>query len=202
MRFQRMTMAPVVLTFALAGGCASPAVHYGRVVGSPGSQRDDAVRPVVGARFVDFTYVDDEGKSQRLKDHLGEYTFLIFTKCGDEAHTLASQEVRELVHDTQDIDFNDIVAFDVYHAEGGCGFDDPCRLTEQDSSYFSICDARGEVAELYGVGHQNQIVVIGPDGRIVDGAPVTSLDELKTRVKERIDQYTAYKRQMLVRATY
>jgi cytochrome oxidase Cu insertion factor (SCO1/SenC/PrrC family) len=186
----------------LAGGCAGPAVHHGRVVGSPGGQSDEAVRPAVGASFVDFSYVDDEGKPQRLKDHLGDYTFLIFTRCGDDLHSLASQEIRELVHATQDRDYNEIIAFDIYWSEAGCEGDDPCRLAEPDSSYFSICDARGEVASLYGVAHQNEIIVVGPDGRIVDGASVASLEELKARVRERIEKYTAYKREYLAQVYY
>jgi hypothetical protein len=202
MTFHRMTVAPIALTVALVGGCASPAVHHGHVVGSPGGEREEAVRPGVGARFLDFTYVDDEGNAQRLKDHLGEYTFLILTRCGDDPHSLASREIRELVHATHDPGYNDIVAFDVYRSDGGCGADDPCRLTERDSSYFSICDGRGEVADLYGAGHENQIIVIGPDRRIVDEASVASLDQLKARVKERIDRYTTYKRERLTWATY
>ncbi len=202
MRVYQIATGLSVLAVALAGGCASPAAHHGRVVASSGGQQEEKLRPNVGERFLDFTYVDDEGKTQRLKDHLGDYTFLIFTKCGDEMHSMASKEIRDLVHATQDREFNEIVAFDVYWSEGGCQGDDPCRLTEQDFSYFSICDARGEVANLYGVGHLNEILVIGPDGRVIDGASVSSLDELKTRIKERIDKYTDRKREYLTQVMY
>jgi hypothetical protein len=200
MRSCGIAAAPVVFTLALAGGCTSPAVHYGRAVESPSGQPESAVRPAVGARFLDFSYVDDAGERQRLKDHLGDYTFLIFTRCGDEMHTQASREIRELVHATEDRRFNEIVAFDIYRTEGACGPGDPCRLAERDSNYFSICDPRGEVADLYGVGHHNQVIVIGPDRRIVDAASVASLNELEARVKERIAQYTAHKSVWLTRA--
>jgi hypothetical protein len=171
---------------AMVAGCATMRGHRGQVV-----------QPQVGTPYMDFTYVGDDGKPHRLSEHLGDFTVLAFTKCGGDLHGPVSRELAELVRVTEEHGVVRTIGFDIHWSENGCPQGKSCHLIEQNANLYSICDARGIVRDLYGADRKNQIFVIGPDGKIIDSAPATQFEALKTRFRRVVQDYAARKREAL-----
>jgi hypothetical protein len=169
MRYVISTVRVFVGTGLLAAlaGCASSPVRRGQVL-----------EPAVGTSFADFTYVDANGRPRTLGENLGDFTILVFTKCGSDQHSPASKALVDLVRGSQDPGIAKTVGFDIHWSETGCAQGDNCHLISEGANLYSICDAKGIVRELYGADDHNQVFFIGSDKRIVDKGSVAEWDSL------------------------
>lgn len=186
MTFRRYGIAGAVVITALMAGCATTDAHRGRVV-----------QPQVGTSYMDFTYVDVQGRSHRLGDHLGDFTVLVFTKCGGDMHSPMSGRLEDLVRVTQDVGVVHTIGYDIHWSEKGCSHGKSCHLIEQNDDLYSVCDARGIVRDLYSADSEAQLFVIGPHGKIIDSAPLNEFDKLKDRFRRTVQDYAAEKREAM-----
>ena len=170
---------------ATVGGCASSA--------SSSAQLGRVVEPEIGAPFADFTYVDAEGQPQMLAGQLGDFTILVFTKCGGDLHGPVARPLAELVRENQGPGVVKTVGFDIHWSEVGCTQSDGSHLLAPAPNLYSICDAKGVVRTFYGADDRNQVFVIGPDHRIVDRGSAGNWEALRARVHQRVDAYRQQK---------
>jgi hypothetical protein len=148
---------------ALLGGCVSPQARRGTVV-----------QAEVGNRFPNFTFQDERGTTRDLSQNLGDFTVLVFSECGEDLHGPASTVVVDLVHSNQESGYAETVGFDVHWSKNGCPQHGDCHLLEGGPHIFSICDARAQVRDLYRIDSGDEIIVIGPDRRIVARTPISN----------------------------
>lgn len=146
-----------LVAIGLLTGCVSPQARRGRVI-----QAD------IGNRFPNFTFLDEHGTAQDLSQNLGDFTVLVFSECGEDVHGPVSAALVDLVQPNQEPGYASTVGFDIHWSKDGCPHHSDCHLLEGGTHIFSICDARAQVRALYGVESDQEIVVIGPDRRIVD----------------------------------
>jgi len=138
------------------------------------------VQAEVGNRFPNFTFQDERGTTQDLGQNLGDFTVLVFSECGEDLHGPTSQALTDLVHANQEPGYVETIGFDIHWSKEGCSNHDDCHLLEGGPRIFSICDARSQVHHLYGVTSDVEIVVIGPDRRIVDRAQGSEFKKVAT----------------------
>lgn len=189
----RAAVRPMALPFLVSfgalmlfGGCASPQARIGRVA-----------TPEIGGPYLEFTYLDADGRPHRLGEHLGDFTLLAFTRCQDEMHGPVAEKLADLVRVSQDPGLASSVGFDIHWSDSGCPEQNQCHAISKNQFLFSICDARGATRQMYGVGAEDQFFVIGPDGRIWDRAPASQFDTLETKYRAFFRNYAIEKRQQL-----
>jgi len=163
---------------ALLAGCVSPQARRGRVV-----------EAAIGDHFANFTFQDERSKMQDLGQNLGDFTVLVFSECGEDLHGPMSKAVVDLVHANQEPGYVETVGFDIHWSTDGCPHRDDCHLLEGGPHIFSICDARSRVRDLYRADAGGEIIVIGPDRRIVDRGPLHELDSISRRLAQRFSQH-------------
>jgi hypothetical protein len=162
----------------LLGGCLSPQARQGRVLEGKG-----------GDSFPDFTFMDQEGRTRSLRQHLGDFTVLAFTQCGGELHESVSGDLTALVKANQEPGYADTVGYDIHWCEDGCKHADRCHLIEGKTHLFSICDARSVVRDLYEARDGGQLVVIGPDRRIALRDSASNMSLVKGRLQRMFDDH-------------
>lgn len=154
-------------TAGLMGGCVSPQARRGRVVEAQ-----------VGERAPSFTFQDERGKTHELAGDLGDFTVLIFSECGTDMHREVSNELLDLVRANQEPGYVETVGFDIHWSRDGCPQHSDCHLLEGGPRVYSICDARAQARDLFGAHLPQEIVIIGPDRRIVLRAPASDIDSV------------------------
>lgn len=162
------------------GGCtsASSADNWGR-----------AVEPDIGTSFADFTYSDGNGRVQTLSRHLGDFTVLVFTKCGSGSHASVATPLERLVRDGQDPGIVRTVGFDIHWSESGCRQDGACHLLIASRDTYSICDGKGAVRALYGADARNPVFLIGPNRQIIEKGSTEDWESTQARFYDRIYSY-------------
>ncbi len=82
------------------------------------------------------------------------------------------------------------VGFDIHWSKDGCSQHSDCHLLEGGAYIFSICDARAQARNLYGVESDQEIVVIGPDRRIVTRSRGPDFSGLAASLSSMFDDYS------------
>lgn len=161
-------MRPIIIVLTTAatfvGGCVSPQSRRGMVV-----------QAEVGQSFPNFTFQDERGVTQDLGKNLGDFTILVFSECGQGMHGPISAALVDLVHANQEPGYVETFGFDIHRSKNGCPGHRNCHLLEGGPRLFSICDARATASGLYGVDSTDEIVIIGPDQKIVHRAPMEDI---------------------------
>lgn len=160
------------VALALLGGCASSQARTGRVA-----------TPEIGGPCLEFTYLDTDGRPHRLGERLGDFTLLAFTRCQAKMHGQVAERLADLVRVNQDPGFVSTVGFDIHWSDSGCPDQDQCHVISTNEFLYSICDARGAIRHVYGVGAEDEFFVIGPDGRIWDSAPARQFESLEAKYR-------------------
>ncbi|MCO6438627.1 MAG: hypothetical protein J5J06_16160 [Phycisphaerae bacterium] len=174
----KSTILIALAPLALLTGCVSPQARRGRVI-----QAD------VGNRFPNFTFQDERGTAQDLSQNLGDFTVLVFSECGEDLHGPVSAALVDLVQPNQEPGYSETVGFDIHWSRDGCRYHSDCHLLEGGPHIFSICDGRSQVRDLYDADAAGEIIVIGPDRRIVDRAPMRELDSISSRLARRFSDH-------------
>lgn len=176
-------MKPMIITslatIALLGGCVSPQTRRGMVV-----------QAQVGNHFPNFTFEDERGGTQDLGQNLGDFTVLVFSECGEDLHGPVSKTLVNLVHGNQEPGYVETVGFDIHWSKDGCPHHSDCHLLEGGPHIFSICDARAQVRDLYSVDSVDEIVVIGPDRRIISRAPTSESETVSRTLAHQFAEHT------------
>lgn len=161
-------MKPVIVILLVATflpGCVSPQARRGMVV-----------QAEVGQPFPNFTFQDERGVTQDLGKNLGDFTILVFSECGQGMHGPVSDALVDLVRVNQEPGYVETVGFDIHWSRNGCANHTDCHLLEGGPRTYSICDARAQVSHLYGVDSGDEIVIIGPERKIVSRASMADIE--------------------------
>lgn len=152
----------------LLGGCVSPQARRGRVV-----------QAEVGGRHPNFTFQDERGKTQSLTGNLGDFTVLVFTECGEDLHGPVSKALVDLVRPNQEPGYARNVGFDIHWSKDGCPHHSDCHFLEGGTNIFSIRDARAQARDLYRADSGGEIIVNGPDSRVIERASICEIIDLR-----------------------
>lgn len=171
----RSQIVTVVLVLTL-GGCAAPKSSRGWISGAQ-----------VGNPFPDFVYVDDQGVRRSLRNLAGDFTVLAFSRCDTDTHGPAAGLLQEIVSENAAAAFVRVVGVDVHWFDGRCDHGH-CHIVAENPNLFSICDATGTVRRLYGVEGGDSLVVIDPNGRIVQVFKQSDSQAARTWLKRAISR--------------
>lgn len=141
-----------------------------------------------GKPFPDFVYLDDHGTRRSLRNLAGDFTVLAFTRCDQNTHGPAAGALQQIVLENAGTPFVRVVGVDVHWFEGQCDHG-RCHLVRDDRNLFSICDATGAVRRLYSLKGEKPIdgvVVIGPDGRVIQMAQEVENEKFRAELRSTI----------------
>lgn len=135
--------------------------------------------PSVGHHYFDFSFLDEEGRHRSLRNSLGDFTILAFTRCDSSTHTVTSRLLDGLVAEHRDNRAVTVVGIDVHWSAQRCSTHDHCHLLGAKRNTMSICDATGFIRRLYGVSNDDELILIGPDRRVIATATASYPDRLQ-----------------------
>ncbi|GMU35268.1 MAG: hypothetical protein AMXMBFR20_31400 [Planctomycetia bacterium] len=144
-------------------------------------------RAQIGAAYPDFVFVDDEGISRSLGNHLGDFTVLAFTRCDRDTHGPAAAILRNIITEHRQAALVKVVGIDIHWFDGSCDHT-KCHLVASERDIQSVCDATGAVRRLYSANEADQYVVIGPDHRITMKVGRDGVADLRRRLKKWVYQ--------------
>jgi hypothetical protein len=165
---------------------------------APQPKRGSALVPSQGTPMAEFTFVDEKGQPHNVGELRGDFTVLAFTKCSGSQHQPVSKWLAELVNGHQKPGVAQSVGVDIHWSDEGCSQNDGCHLVAKNPSLFSICDAKGVVRHMYGATGSGLVVIVGPDGRIVDRDTVDHLDAVRERFRGIFNDYAAKEQKRLL----
>ena len=179
-RLNPLIMGLVGVLIAVSGlpGCSRPAQGWVQQIGE-------------GGRAPDFEFTDEQGRHRRFHEVRGELTVMMFAKCRGTTHDPVSPVLHELLSDSMRYREFDIIGVAVHWAEDGCPAGGDCHTVERDRRVLSICDGRGAIRRLYGVGESESLVLLGTGGRILSATPTDSVQKLQERLADEIEQRDA-----------
>ncbi len=158
----------------LMAGCTAAQSSRGWVTGAE-----------MGKPYPDFVYMDEDGTLRSLRNIAGDFTVLAFTRCDNPTHGPSTATLRQLVLENEAMPFVRIVGVDVHWFAGRCDHG-RCHLVGDERNLFSICDATGAVRRLYGIGGDQAVVVIGPEGRVVQVAAEVGNEKFRSELRRMI----------------
>lgn len=170
-------MSARMITFifvALVAGCTANRASKGWVT-----------QARVGGRYADFVYADDEGVERLLRNQLGDFTILMFTRCDEDSHGPVSRALSGIVQENRRTSLVKVVGVDIHTFNEQCDHS-KCHLVDRAEKMISVCDATGAIRRLYGVDRPNRVVLIGPDHRVIDSATSEELDAFRDRLRNRV----------------
>ncbi len=144
-----------------------------------------------GGRAPDFEFRDEEGRQRRFHEICGELTVVMFSKCQGTTHAPVSPILYDLLTDSKRYPELDIIGVAVHWGVEGCPAGGDCHSIEQSWRVLSICDGRGAVRRLYGVGESESLVLLGSGGRVLSEAPASNPGKVRNRLADEIQKLDA-----------
>jgi len=163
-----------VLLLLILGGCTAPKPTSGWVS-----------RARVGGQYSDFIYRDGQGVERLLRNQLGDYTVLLFSRCDDNSHGPISKLLTGIIEENRRASMVKVIGIDIHTFYDKCDHSQ-CHLVAGQEDTLSICDATGAIRRLYGVEQADQLVVIGPDHRVAYSSRSEKSAELRSWLRSRV----------------
>jgi len=144
----------------------------------------------IGARLVDFQFVDQDGKTQTLVSVRGQFTILAFTACKTE-YNPAISHLADLVDQKSNWRVK-VVGIDVFWSSREiCVPGQMCAALPSmgNPRFFAVCDSGKVVRDKYGVIESGRYFIIGPNGKIRAKGCIKDIDDLRSTLTHLIDEY-------------
>jgi cytochrome oxidase Cu insertion factor (SCO1/SenC/PrrC family) len=173
-----------LLTLALLVGCAQET----KLVNS-GTATSPDCELNCGARFVDFQFCDDQGKTNSLKNVKGQFTVLAFNSC-DEDYNPALTHLVDFVGEKSNWRVR-VVGVDIFWTPEGCVSTLQCAAlpTFGNENFLAVCDGNGTIRKSYGVQNSGRYFIIDPNGKIVAKGELQNIECLRAILDNLIDDY-------------
>jgi hypothetical protein len=177
----QLLLSVVLLVIA---GCAAPQPVSGWASDVSGGPKVAQL----GQPFVDFTFVDDHGKSHPFHTELGDFTVLVFTRCDNDMHRPAVEWLQKVVDENRSENNVRLVGVDVHWSPGGCKEHEQCGLIAARASLGTLCDGSGAIHRAYGATDENRVYVIGPDHHVLFSGPMKDAPQIARELKQRMER--------------
>ncbi len=140
----------------------------------------------------DLHFLDERGSIRSLRDYLGDFTVLAFTGCNGTEHRSVTKLLDTIVAKNGAAGQVKVIGIDVHSSNRTNGWHAPVHRVDVRKNLVTIDDADGTIRRWHGVGGEDEILIIGPDGRVIDSAPVQDaarlLQELRIDVAASTDR--------------
>lgn len=140
----------------------------------------------VGQPYTDFSFIDEKGATRSLRELLGDYTVLLFTKCELDTHEAALKLLADIVAENHRAPGVHVFGVSIHRFDVPDGHDDRCMLMSQQNDVAMIHDRTGGVHKLYSAPARDWFYVIDPTGHIILSSPVDSPYQLRKQLKEEV----------------
>ena len=120
--------------------------------------------------FPDFVFLDDHGTPHALRDVLGDFTVLFFTRSANARHGSTLELISAVVTENRSGLQMDVRGIIVHSPDAPCDQHRACHLVDAAAGVLVLSDPTGAIRRLYGVGHQDRLFVIGPNRHVIDTA--------------------------------
>jgi hypothetical protein len=139
----------------------------------------------------DLHFLDERGSIRSLRDYLGDFTVLAFTGCNGTEQRFLTKLLKTVVAKNGAVGQVKVIGINVHSSNGPNGWHAPVHRVDARKNLVTIDDADGTIRRWHGVGGEDEILLIGPDGRVIDSASVQDaarlLQELRIDVAASAD---------------
>ncbi len=140
----------------------------------------------------DLHFLDERGSIRSLRDYLGDFTVLAFTGCNGTEPRSVTKLLKTVRAKNGAAGQIKVIGIDVHSSNGTNGWHAPVHRVDARKNLVTIDDADGTIRRWHGVGGEDEILIIGPDGRVIDSALVQDaervLQELRVYVTASADR--------------
>ena len=136
----------------------------------------------------DFEFVGQDGRRNRLSEHLGDYTVLSITRCDLDTHEPALGVLREILNDHTQAANVRVVGMNIHWSERGCRTGDHCHLVDSSHGLGTICDSTGAVHRLYGAHSEDRLIAIGPDHTVQFSSPASEAPAFRQNLRTAVQK--------------
>lgn len=173
-------MRPLIVLFAAAAclttGCLS----------SNTPLRGWIPQASVGQPYTDFSFIDEKGSTRSLRELLGDYTVLLFTKCEINTHESSLLLLADIVAENHRGLGVHVFGVSIHNFDMASGHEDRCMLISQQKDVAMIHDRTGGVHKLYSAPSRDWLYVIDPAGHIILSSPADSPYQLRKQLKQEV----------------